>query len=104
MCFRTETHRILGSHPTTWYYSHGSDQNPRSSGLAPTNHRHRCSIVLRIYRVLSVFHSELLQDRKTPTTTNKEGHGLGMGRRPKKSVRTPKNPNVSTPGTSSTQL
>src|SRR5712671_8217074 len=101
---RTKTHRIPRSHPTTWNYPHGPDQNARSSRLAPTNHRNRRPIILRLHGVLSILHSKLLQNRKTSPTTNEERHSLGMGTRAKTSLRTPQNLNVPTPSTRSTKL
>src|SRR5712675_3303868 len=101
---RTKTHRIPGSHPTTRNYSHGPDQNARGSRLAPTNHRNRRPIILRLHGVLPVLHSKLLQNRKTSPTTNEKRHRLGMGTRTKTSLRTPQNLNVPTPSTRSTKL
>src|SRR5712672_2926088 len=102
--FRTKTHRIPRSHLTTWNYPHGSDQNARSSRLAPTNHRNRRPFILRLYGVLPILHSKLLQNRKTSPTINKERHCLGMGTRAKTSLRTPQNLDVSTPSTRPTKL
>src|SRR5712675_188908 len=104
MRLRTKTHRIPRSHFTTRNHPHGPDQNARSSGLASTNHGDRCSVVLRLYRVLSILHSQLLQNRKTPPTVDKKRLGLGVGTRPKTSVRTLEDVNVSTPSTCPTKL
>src|SRR5712671_5385250 len=104
MRLRTETHRILRSYPTTWNHSHGPDQNARGSGLASTNHGDRCSVILRLYRVLSILHPQLFQDRKTPPVVDKKRLGLGVGTRSKTSVRTPEDTDVSTPSTCPTEL
>src|SRR5712671_4627351 len=104
MRLRTKTHRIFRSHLTTWNHSHGPDQNTRGSGLASTSHGDRCLVVLRLYRVLLILHPQLLQDRKTPPVVNEKRLGLGVGTRPKTSVRTPEDSNVSTPGTRPTEL
>src|SRR5712671_4028983 len=104
MRFRTETHRILRGHPTTWHDTHGSNQNPGSSGLASTDHSNGCQVFPRVHRILPVFHPELLQNRQTPTTTNEKRHDLGMGKRSKTSLRTPQNSDVSTPSTRPTKL
>src|SRR5712671_3275810 len=101
---RTKTHRIPRSYPTTWNYPHGPDQNARGSRLAPTNHRNRRPIILRLHGVLPILHSKLLQDRKTSPITDKKRHRLGMGTRTKTSLRTPQNLNVPTPSTRSTKL
>src|SRR5712671_1691187 len=104
MRLRTKTHRIPRSHLTTWNYPHGPNQNARSSRLAPTNHCNRRPIIPRLHGFLSILHSKLFQNRKTPPTTNKERHCLGMGTRPKTSLRAPQNPNVSTPSARTTKL
>src|SRR5712671_2470950 len=104
VCLRAKTHRIPRSHPTTWHHPHGPDQNTRGSRLASTNHRNRCPIIPRVHRVLPILHSKLLQDRKTPPTTDEKRHRLGMGTRTKTSLRTPQNLNVPAPSTRSTKL
>src|SRR5712671_6764950 len=104
MRLRTKTHRIPRSHLTTRNHPHGPDQNARGSGLASTDHGDRCSVVLRLYQVLSILHPQLLQNRKTPPAVNEKRLGLGVGTRPKTSVRTPEDTNVSTPGTHPTKL
>src|SRR5712675_1284207 len=104
MCLRTETHRVPGGHPTTRNHTHGPSQNSRGSRLASTDHSNRCPVVFGIHRILPIFHPKLLQNRETPATTNKERHGLGMGRRSETSLRTPQNSNVPTPSVSPTQL
>src|SRR5712672_3000644 len=104
MRLRTKTHRIPRSHLTTRNHSHGPDQNTRCSGLASTNHGDRRSVVLRFYRVLSILHPQLLQDRKTPPAVDKKRFGLGVGTRSKTSVRTPEDTDVPTPSTRPTEL
>src|SRR5712671_1634191 len=104
MRLRTKTHRIIRSPLTTWNHSHGPDQNARGSGLASTNHGDRCSVVLRLYRVLLILHPQLLQDCRTPPVVDKKRLGLRVGTRPKTSVRTPEDTNVSTPSTRPTEL
>src|SRR5712671_269942 len=104
MRLRTKAHRILRGYTTTWNHSHGSNQNARGSGLASTNHGNRCTIVLRLHRILSIFHPQLLQDRETPPTADKKRFSLGVGTRPKTSVRTPEDANVPTPSTRPTEL
>src|SRR5712671_5447961 len=99
MRLRTKTHRILRSHLATRNHPHGPDQNARGSGLASTDHGDRCSVILRLYRVLSILHPQLLQDHKTPPIVNEKRLGLGVGTRPKTSVRTPEDANVPTPST-----
>src|SRR5712672_2806707 len=104
MRLRTETHRIPRSYPTTWNHSHGPDQNAGGSGLASTNHGDRCSVILRLYRVLSILHPQLLQNRKTPPIVDEKRFGLGVGKRSKTGVLTPEDTNVSTPSTRPTEL
>src|SRR5712671_6699540 len=104
MHLQTKTHRVFRSHLTTRDHPYGSDQNTRGSRLASTNHGDRRPVILRFYGILSILHPQLLQNRKTSPTTNKERHSLGVGRRPKTSFRTPQNPNVLTPGARPTEL
>src|SRR5882757_4911293 len=76
MHLRTKTHRISRGHSATWNHPHGPDQNARRSGLATADHSDRCSVILRLYWVLSILHSELLQNRKTPPTVDEKRLGL----------------------------
>src|SRR5712671_2551525 len=104
MCVQTEAYRIPGSHPPTWNDSHGPNQNPRRGRLATTNHSHQCTILLGFHWVLPVFHTQLLENRKTPLVANTKRHAMGMGRRSKTGVRTPEDPNVPAPRTGPTKL
>src|SRR5712672_1772961 len=104
MRLRTKTHRVLRSHLTTRDHPYGSYQNTRGSRLASTNHGDRRPVIFGFHGILSILHPQLLQNRKTPSTTNKKRHSLGVGRRPKTSLRTPQNLNVLTSSARPTEL
>src|SRR5712671_5286560 len=104
MRLRTKTYRIPRRHFATRNHPHGPDQNARSSGLATADYSDRRSVIPRFYGVLSILHPQLLQNCKTPPTVDEKRLGLGVGTRPKTSVRTLKDVNVSTPSTCPTEL
>src|SRR5712671_5311007 len=101
---RTKTHRIPRGYFATRNHPYGPDQNARSSGLAPANYSDRRSVIPRFYRILSLFHPQLLQNCKTPPTVDEKRLGLGVGTRPKTSVRTLKDANVPTSSACPTKL
>src|SRR5712671_3483838 len=90
----TKMHRILGSRTREQHYPDGPNQDQRRHGLAIPTKPHGYSIIPRVYRVLSILHTQLLTSSTPPTGPNKESDALGLDRNPNTSIRNPEKTNV----------
>src|SRR5713226_1536921 len=94
MRFRTKGDRLSRGYRRTRYPEDGSQKDTRSSRLVPANYCHGSTPISRIYRVLSILHSELLQDCPTTLGSHKKDNPMALGSTPVHSIRNPEDSHV----------
>ena len=82
MCIWTGRNRLPRCHCRKKSAKDGSQENQRCSWLENPHKSHRNSPVLRIYWILLLFHTQLLQNCTTTLRPYKEGYSMEMDRLP----------------------
>src|SRR5216684_7457571 len=104
MCFRTKGDRLPRCHSRAGNIKNGPKEDTGCGRLVSTDHCHRSMPILRVYRILPIFHPKLLKDRTTPFRSHKKDNSMALGQSPVQSLRDFENPHVSKTRTPPTKL
>src|SRR5712671_642779 len=83
----TKTHRVPRGRTGKQHHSDGPNQNKRSRRMATPKEPHRCPLILRFHRILSLLHPKLLVCRKTLVRLNEESDTMDLDRSSNKGFR-----------------